>query len=286
MVFPDLWWIPVAVSLILCCMGFKRFVWFMSVGYGISSAGIGLTMLIMSIVKGQANWLYILQCVIMIAYGIRLGGFIFIRELKNERYRQKMRQVGGDVKVPIFVAIFMWIYCGFVYVMQASGLVYRVYNGNANTPNVAAYIGTAICLLGMLLEALADKQKGDQKKTNPDMPAMKGLYRMCRCPNYLGELLFWTGVVVSGIGAVQGLQWIVVALGYINIIYVMLSGTKRVEGRHIKNYGSKPEYQEYANHTPILIPLIPWYHMTSPEKMAKEEATKKAKAEKRGKKNG
>ena len=286
MVFPEYWWIPVIVSFALCAMGFYRFVWFMSVGYGLSSAGIGLCMLIMSIAGGQFHWLYALQCVLFVIYGIRLGGFLLLRELKNAKYREKMRQVGGDVKVPIFVAVFMWAFCGFIYVMQSAGLIYRYYNGVAAAPNAFVYIGCAVSLIGMLTEALADRQKSAQKKTNPDMPAMKGLYKMCRCPNYFGEILFWTGAIVSGIGALQGLQWLVAAIGYFEIVMVMLSAAKRVEGRHIKNYGTKPEYQRYADKTPLLFPLIPLYHMTSPEKMAKEEAAKKAKAEKRGQKHG
>ena len=286
MVFPEYWWVPVVVSFLFCCMGFKRFVWFMSVGYGISSAAIGLCMLIMSIAGGQFHWLYALQCLLFVVYGIRLGGFLLLRELKNAKYREKMRQVGGDVKVPIFVAVFMWIYCGFIYVMQSAGLIYRHFNGVANAPNAFAYLGCAVCGLGMLLEALADKQKSAQKQTNPDMPAMQGLYKMCRCPNYFGEIVFWTGVLISGIGALQGWQWLVALIGWVQIVFVMLSAAKRVEGRHIKNYGEKPAYQCYADTTPLLFPLIPLYHMTSPEKMAKEAAAKQAKLEKRGQKHG
>ncbi|MBQ7064072.1 MAG: DUF1295 domain-containing protein [Firmicutes bacterium] len=286
MVFPDLWWIPVVVSLLLCCMGFYRFVWFMSIGYGISSAGIGLTMLIMALTGKQIGWLYAVQGILFIVYGIRLGGFLLVRELKNVRYREKMRQVGGDVKVPVFVAVFMWIYCGVIYVMQSSGFVYRFFNGDAPTPGVFAYIGCVICLIGLLTEAIADKQKSAQKAENPDMPAMKGLYKLCRCPNYLGEIIFWTGVIISGIGSLKGAQWIVAAIGYIQIVYVMIAAAKRVEGRHIRNYGEKPEYNAYADSTPILFPFVPWYHLTSPEKLAAEAAAKKAKQEKRGQKHG
>lgn len=283
MVFPDLWWIPVAVSILLCCMGFYRFVWFMTVGYGLSCAGIGLTMLAMALAAGQLGWLYALQCVLFIIYGVRLGGFLLLRELKNARYREKMRQVGGDVEAPVFVAFFMWIACGILYVLQSAGLIYRYYNGDTVSAGIWAYIGCAVCLAGLVLEATADHQKGEQKKTDPDMPAMKGLYRMCRCPNYLGEIVFWTGVLLSGIGSLRGPQWIIAGLGYILIVIVMLSAAKRVEGRHIRNYGSKPEYQQYAGSTPILFPLIPLYHLTSEEKLAKEEAAKKAKAEKKKK---
>ena len=40
-VFPPQIWILYLVSLACCCIGFFRFVWFMSVGYGLSTAGIG-----------------------------------------------------------------------------------------------------------------------------------------------------------------------------------------------------------------------------------------------------
>lgn len=286
MVFPELWWVPVVVSLLICSIGFYRFVWFMSVGYGLAVAGIGLTMLIMAAAKGQLGILYAVQCVLMVVYGVRLGGFLLVRELKNAKYREKMRQVGGDMKVPVFVAFFMWIFMGFLYVMQSAGAVYRVYNGVAASPNAFAWIGTVICLLGIVIESLSDKQKSEQKAKNPDLPAMEGLFRISRCPNYFGEMLFWTGMIISGIGALKGAQWIVALIGYIEIMFVMVSGAKRVEGRHIKNYGSNPVYQKYADTTPLLFPFVPLYHLTSPEKMAQEEAAKKAKAEKRGKKHG
>ena len=74
-------------------------------------------------------------------------------------------------------------------------------------------------------------------------------------------MLFWTGVLIGGIGAVNGLQWIIAILGYILIVYVMLSGAKRLELRQNKNYGDNPEYQAYVKKTPIIFPLIPLYHL-------------------------
>ena len=94
------------------------------------------------------------------------------------------------------------------------------------------------------MEAVADKQKSEQKDKNPNMAATEGLFKLCRCPNYFGEILFWTGMFVAGFGAVSGLQWIVVIIGYIGIVGVMVSGAKRLETRHIKNYGSLPEYHD------------------------------------------
>ena len=274
MMFPDKMWLFFVVALVCCSIGFKRFVWFMSVGYGLASAGIGLTMLIVSLTQGF-NFLYIVQSILFMVYGIRLGGFLLVRELKNESYRKKMAEVGGDVKVPFFVAIIMWLMMGAMYVCQSAGPIYRLLNGASN--NTFLTIGIIISLIGIIIEGLADKQKGEAKKNNPNMPAMDGLYKMCRCPNYFGEILFWTGSIISGIGAVDGKQWILVVLGYVLIVIVMMSGAKRVETRHIKHYGDKKEYNDYADKTPLIIPLIPLYHLTSKEKIDAEEAKKKAK---------
>lgn len=261
------------VSLALCCIGFKRFVWFMSIGYGLSAAGIGAALLVMALIRGDYSVIFLIQCLLFVIYGIRLGGFLLVRELKNKGYRAKLEEIGANTAPPIFVSIFMWIYCGAIYVCQAAGPCYRFANGFASKPNVCAYIGVAISAIGILLEATADKQKTAQKAKNPDMPAMEGLFKLCRCPNYFGEILFWTGNIISGIGAVQGAQWIVAIIGYVEIVGVMFSGAKRLEKRHIKNYGSKPEYNAYADKTPILIPFLPIYHMVKPGE--EEKAVKK-----------
>ena len=72
-------------------------------------------------------------------------------------------------------------------------------------------------------------------------------------------MLFWTGAVISGIGAVTGWQWALVALGYALISYVMFSGARRLEIRQNKNYGADPEYQQYVKTVPILLPFVPLY---------------------------
>ncbi len=284
MVFPAYIWIVFAVSLVFCCMGFYSFVWFMSVGYGMSSAAIGAAMIILALTKGQFNVFYLIQGLLLVVYGIRLGGFLLIRNLKNEKYKAKLKDIGGEARVPFFVAVFMWLYCGALYVCEAAPFVYRLANDAVETPNAAMYIGLVISLIGVVMEAVADKQKSKEKELNPNMPAMHGLFKMCRCPNYLGEILFWTGIFVSGFGMLQGWQWLVALLGYVQIVYIMFAGAKRLEKRHIKNYGDKPEYNAYADSTPILIPLIPYYHTTTPEKIAAEEAKKAAKKAAKSKK--
>ena len=65
---------------------------------------------------------------------------------------------------------------------------------------------------------------------------------------------------MSGIGSNQRAgQWIVSALGYLSIVYIMFGGARRLEIRQNKNYGKDPEYQAYVKSVPILVPFIPLY---------------------------
>ena len=75
-------------------------------------------------------------------------------------------------------------------------------------------------------------QKNVAKKINPNRFVDTGLYRIVRCPNYLGEVLLWTGVFVCGIGSYHAWwQWLMALLGYVGIVYIMFSGARRLELR-------------------------------------------------------
>jgi len=256
MVLPLNFWILFGVCMLVSAIGFKNYVWFISLGYGFSIAAQGAAMLIM---YGQQLTLgTIITCVLFVLYGCRLGGYLAFREIKSGSYKKNMV---GEIKdgktVPMGVKLAIWITCALLYVTQIGGVFYRM--ANAAQDNVWVFIGAAVMLFGVSLETAADIQKNAAKKVNPRRFVDTGLYRIVRCPNYLGEMIFWTGVLISGIGAVSGWQWVVVAIGYIGIIFVMFSGARRLEIRQDKNYGKDPEYQKYVSTVPILLPFIPLY---------------------------
>ena len=256
MVLPLNFWILFGICMLVSSIGFKNYVWFISLGYGFSIAAQGIAMLIM---YGQALSLgTIITCVLFILYGLRLGGYLAIREFGGSAYKKNMK---GEIKdgktVPFGVKIAIWTSCAVLYVTQVSGVFYRL--ANEASDNVMVFVGAGVMLLGVSLETAADIQKNNAKKVNPRRFVDTGLYRIVRCPNYLGEMIFWTGVLLSGIGAVRGWQWVVVAIGYIGIIFVMFSGARRLEVRQNKNYGNDPEYQKYVKTVPILLPFIPLY---------------------------
>ena len=256
MVLPLNFWLLFGICMLVSAIGFKNYVWFISLGYGFSIAAEGLAMLFLygkALTPGT-----VLCCTLFILYGLRLGGYLAIRELGSSSYKKNMK---GEIKegstVPFGVKIAIWVTCALLYVTQIGGVFYRMENGAQDTALV--FIGAAVMLLGVSLETAADIQKNAAKKVNPRRFVDTGLYRIVRCPNYLGEMIFWTGVLISGIGAVSGWQWSIVAIGYIGIIFVMFSGARRLEIRQDKNYGSDPEYQKYVTTVPILLPFIPLY---------------------------
>ena len=256
MVLPMNFWLLFGVCMLVSAIGFKNYVWFISLGYGFSIAAEGLVMLIL---YGQTLTLgTVICCVLFILYGCRLGGYLAFREIKSGSYKKNMV---GEIKdgktVPFGVKIAIWVTCALLYVTQIAGVFYRLLN--AVQDNAFVFVGAVVMLLGVSLETAADIQKNAAKKVNPRRFVDTGLYRIVRCPNYLGEMIFWTGVLISGIGAVTGWQWLVVAIGYVGIIFVMFSGARRLEIRQDKNYGNDPEYQKYVTTVPILVPFIPLY---------------------------
>jgi len=248
-----------AVALVCCAIGFKRFVWFMSVGYGFAVAGIAVAALIYGAVNQMLTIPLVAALLVCAAYGLRLGLFLYKRETGNKAYKKVLDAKVGK-EPPIFVKVVMWLMMGVIYVAETAGLHFRMANGTGD--DWVLWLGIVIMACGALIEAFADKQKSEQKNKRPDMVATEGLFKLMRCPNYFGEILFWTGVFVSGVTAYQGvLQWVVAVLGYVCIVFIMVDGAKRMEKGHMSRYGEKPEYQAYAKKTPILFPFLPLYHL-------------------------
>jgi len=272
----DLLGILYIVCAVLCAVGFYKFVYFLSIGYGFAVAGGGIAIFILNILiphttETTAPWFIpLIQAVLFVIYGARLSGFLLVRELKNITFKKTdvakdTLAKNGEKKMPIFVLATIWITVAALYVTQVSPMLFRCFNGSPDI--IVPIVGFVISALGLILETIADNQKSAQKKERPDMVATKGLYKMCRCPNYLGEIIFWTGVFVGGISTYSGFgQWAMAIFAYIAIVFIMFNGAQRLEKRQMGRYGDNEEYNTYANKTPIIIPLLPIYHLNKVEK--------------------
>lgn len=244
-------------AMAVSAIGFRKYIWFISIGYGFAICAIGLVLI--CLFRGQMDAGLLIQCLLFIIYGLRLGGYLAYRELRMGSYNRKMQTEIKDGKgMPFLVKCAIWVSASLLYACQTSPVLFRL--ENVLGTSAAVITGIVISAAGLIMETAADVQKSRAKKINPGRFVDTGLYRLVRCPNYLGEMLFWTGVFISGIGSNHGVwQWAAVLAGYIGIIYVMFGGARRLEVRQNRTYGDDPEYQKYVRTTPIMIPFIPLY---------------------------
>lgn len=245
------------VALAASSVGFKKYVWFISIGYGFAVAAIGITLL----VGGRAvlTWGTIAACVLFVVYGLRLGGYLAYRELRSHSYNAKMKtEIKSGKGMSMVAKCGIWVSAALLYAAETSPVAFRL-DGGAGT-DVMLVLGMLVSVVGLVIESTADVQKNMAKKRNPHRFVDTGLYRIVRCPNYFGEMLFWTGVFLGGIPIYHGvLQWVVALLGYLGIIYVMFGGARRLEIRQNRAYGKNRTYQQYVRSTPIMIPFVPLY---------------------------
>ena len=245
------------VALVFSSIGFKKYVWFISIGYGLAVAAIGVALLIAG--RDQLTAGTTCACILLTVYGLRLGGYLAFRELRSSSYNSKMKtEIKSGDGMSMVAKCAIWVSAALLYVCETSPVIFRFVNGSGT--DALLVVGIVISAVGLIVETVADLQKNAAKKVNPRRFVDTGLFRMVRCPNYFGEMLFWTGVFVGGITIYAGpLQWIAALLGYLGIIYVMFGGARRLEIRQNRTYGKDPEYQRYVRTTPIMIPLVPIY---------------------------
>ena len=113
-------------------------------------------------------------------------------------------------------------------------------------------LGLGVGLVGVAFELIADNQLAAFRgRTNPQPEDIldTGLWGVIRYPNYLGEMLFWWGVALCGLGAGGG-WWMVLGAVSMMLLFVLASipmKDKRMESR-------KPAFGEYKSRVPAIIP--------------------------------
>ena len=251
------YWVLLAFSLVFSEVGFYMYIYFFSLGYGLAVAALGAVLAVGF--RHSLGVVELLVCLLLVAYGLRLAGYLLVREIRSAAYRKVLSpEMERSRRMALGPKLAIWVSCALLYTLEVIPVYFRLQNGTA--PDTLLSVGFGVMAFGLLLETAADIQKTLAKRKAPYRFVDTGLYRIVRCPNYLGELIFWLGVLLSGLSALEGaVQWVLAVLGYVCLIYIMFSGARRLEIRQDGNYGEDPAYQEYCRTVPILLPLIPLY---------------------------
>lgn len=130
----------------------------------------------------------------------------------------------------------------------------------------AQYVGVGVWLLGLVLETTADYQKCafrmDARHNNQWMA--NGLYAYCRFPNYLGEIMVWTGIWMVSAAHLSYFHALVALTSPLFIAFLLLkvSGVPLLEQSYQKRFGNNPKFQNYVTRTPLLIPRCRLFRIT------------------------
>lgn len=248
------------LALAISSIGFRKTVWFISIGYVFSiTAMIGAVVLIF---REQLTLVTLLQNAVLLVWSLRLGFFVIRREGQTAYQAQVAEQNARINKLPIFVKAAIWISSSLLYVAMFSPSLFTLTAPAQPTgfALVVAWIGIAIQVGGLLMEWVADEQKSAFKLKSPGQFCNVGLYRLVRCPNYLGEIMVWIGLWVVGASIYSGIiQWALSTVGLVLLVMIMMGSTKRLEKGQNARYGHLAEYQAYTRRVPVLFPFIPVY---------------------------
>ena len=139
-----------------------------------------------------------------------------------------------------------WVFLGLLATFPALA-------GPARPWNALDLAAVAVTGGAVLLESVADAQLRSFMRTrrNPAAVLDTGVWASCRHPNYLGEILFWWGLWLSGVAAAPGWAgWAVVGPLAITLLFVFVSVPwmdRRMASRH-------PAWGERLRTVPALVP--------------------------------
>jgi len=192
---------------------------------------------------------------LVVIWSLRLSSFLFLR----------IHRTGKDgrfdsLKTSPARFIIPWTLQG-LWVFLTMSVVIVINSQSGPAPNLSIWdgIGMTLWTLGFGIEVVADAQKTafNSKLENRERWIDEGLWARSRHPNYLGEILLWTGIAFFGIPCFDGLEMIAwVSPIFIYILLTRISGIPILEERAMARWANNPEYQKYRENTPALVPNL------------------------------
>lgn len=229
----------------------RKKVYGIGVAYGFSVFAAGLALLKAFPSDATSGVLLAKACIF---YGARLGSYLLLREAaRNQKSTIKNGSIPSRVTFSLSLAL--------LYAFLTTPALYAM---RGPVTSSIATGGACLAIFGAVLEAIADAQKFIVKQTNKDVKEefvgpTGFVYRISRHPNYLGEVLFWTGLFVGGAPSFGKsiIAWASSSLGLAGIVSIMLQATKGLEKRQEERYGGQEKYDTWKKRVPSsLIPFL------------------------------
>ena len=190
---------------------------------------------------------------LVVIWSLRLSSFLYLRihrTGKDGRF-DKLKTSSIRFLVPWTIQG-LWVFLTMIVV-----IVINTQADSAPALGIWDGIGLSIWILGFSIEVIADNQKTvfNSEPNNEGKWIDCGLWSYSRHPNYLGEILLWTGIAFFGVSCFTGLEKIAwVSPLFIYVLLTKISGTPILDRRALEKWGDDSEYQIYRENTRLLFP--------------------------------
>jgi steroid 5-alpha reductase family enzyme len=207
---------------------------------------------LLSSTDGIINYGNIIVSSLIIMWTLRLGTFLFTR----------IKKAGEDKRFREIKKSFSWFFMAFtISGMWVSICTICALTGISNGIELTGvtYTGVIIFIIGFALEIISDNQKTNFRKIeyNKDKFITTGLWKYSRHPNYLGEIVLWTGVAIISYSSLEVYQmFTLVSPIFTYLLLVNVSGINLLEKSGEKKWGHLDSYKSYKENTPRLIGFL------------------------------
>ena len=194
----------------------------------------------------------IILSIIVIIWALRLGSFLFIRIKKageDIRFREIKKSPSRFFMTWTLQGMWVSLCSACALTGIAKGIIINSY----------FYFGLAVFLIGFIIEIIADNQKTKFRSDpeNKDKFIDSGLWKFSRHPNYMGEILLWSGISIISLSSLEGMELATLIsplFTYLLLVYV--SGIRILEHNGDKKWGHLDSYKSYKKNTPRLIGFL------------------------------
>ncbi len=223
------------------------------VAWGYAGAVIAVTTLFLH--KGPTGFLQWAVTLAGVAWGVRLGTMILLRQLgtaeQDPRYTTLIHSWKNQTKKDVFLRLYI---VQAVLITMVTIPIIHINTIHGATFGALSVIGLTVWVLGFGIEVVADYQLANFKKLaaskRPEI-CKTGLRKYARHPQYFGELAQWWGLAIVSLGTPYG--WVGL-LGAALITYVIcyISGVSLAETR----MATKKGWVTYKKQTNLLLPIV------------------------------
>ena len=192
---------------------------------------------------------------LVIIWAVRLSSFLFLRihhAGKDGRF--------DDLKTSPVRFLVPWSLQG-LWVFVTMNVVIVINSQSGLSPELTVWdaLGAILWTAGFCIEVVADRQKSafNANPANEGKWIDEGLWSLSRHPNYLGEIMLWSGIALFGVpcfSGLEGLAW--VSPIFVYILLTKVSGVPILDRRALEKWGEDAAYLQYRESTPQILPRL------------------------------